>query len=176
MDDSALLAQCDVNRYKASGPGGQHRNKVTSAVRLVHRASGIGAGASESRSSGENRRMALRRLRMQIACKVRKPLDAETCLGGGWIPPPVVAECLFTARTGPARGRRRLEVGRKDHRFWAVAACLLDLLEAFDARLAQAAKPLGITTSNLATVLQSDRHLLAAAQVICTKHGRKPIT
>ncbi len=176
MDDSALLAQCDVNLYKASGPGGQHRNKVTSAVRLVHRASGIGAGASESRSQHENRRMALRRLRMQIACKVRRPLDAETCLEGRWIRPTVVAECLFTVRGGQARGRGRLEIGRKDHRFWEVAACLLDLLEAFDGRLAEAAKPLGITTSNLATVLQSDRHLLGAAQAIRREHGCKPIS
>ena len=37
LDDAALLADCDVHIYKASGPGGQHRNKVSSAVRLRHR-------------------------------------------------------------------------------------------------------------------------------------------
>ena len=31
--DDELLRQCEVDRYRASGPGGQHRNKTESAVR-----------------------------------------------------------------------------------------------------------------------------------------------
>jgi len=175
LDDAALLGQCDVNRYKASGPGGQHRNKVTSAVRLVHRPTCIAAGARGSRSQHENRRLALQRLRMNIACKLREPIDKAACRAGRWPVPTVVSECIFTARGGQARGMRRLAIGRKDHRFWDVAASLLDLLEAFEGRLSDAAKPLGITASNLAAILQSDRHLLGAAQEIRRKHGCRPI-
>ena len=50
LDDAALLAQCDLHTYRSSGPGGQHRNKVSSAVRLRHRATGITAHGDDSRS------------------------------------------------------------------------------------------------------------------------------
>ena len=67
LDDAALLGRCDVHLYKASGPGGQHRNKVMSAVRLRHKPSGLSATAAESRSQHENRRTAVRRLRQKLA-------------------------------------------------------------------------------------------------------------
>ena len=35
LDDAALVAQCDVKIHRASGPGGQHRNKVSTAVRAL---------------------------------------------------------------------------------------------------------------------------------------------
>ena len=47
-DDAKLIAECDVHRYRASGPGGQHRNKVASAIRLHHRPSGLKAVAGRS--------------------------------------------------------------------------------------------------------------------------------
>ena len=35
LDDRALLGQCEVDVYRASGPGGQKRNKIESAVRCA---------------------------------------------------------------------------------------------------------------------------------------------
>ena len=69
--EADLLGQCEVHTYKASGPGGQHRNKVSSAIRLHHRPTGITALANESRSQRDNKVKALRRLRMNIACRLR---------------------------------------------------------------------------------------------------------
>jgi len=173
MDDKALLGECDINMYKSSGPGGQHRNKVSSAVRLRHRPTGITVHGDQSRSQHENKRLALGRLRMNIACKARRPIDtAQREL------PAVVAECLFRPR-GPNRqehpGRLRLQIGRKDRRFWPVAAFLLDTLEAFGGGCADAAAYVGITTSNLIAVLKSDRHLIAAAQAIRKQHQLRPL-
>ena len=65
-DDDALLAECEVEFVKGSGPGGQHRNKTETAVRLMHRPTGIKAQASERRSQGQNLGVALDRLRMLL--------------------------------------------------------------------------------------------------------------
>ncbi|GJM92344.1 hypothetical protein PR202_ga08810 [Eleusine coracana subsp. coracana] len=69
MSDDELMEQCEMGTFKASGPGGQHRNKRESAVRLRHRPTGIIAQAVEDRSQHMNRASALARLRTLIALK-----------------------------------------------------------------------------------------------------------
>ena len=49
LTDEQLLHACRVENYRASGPGGQKRNKTSSAVRITHLASGISAIGTESR-------------------------------------------------------------------------------------------------------------------------------
>src|SRR6516225_6367620 len=77
LTDDQLLAQCEVDTYRASGPGGQKRNKTSSAVRLRHPPSGLSVIAEESRSQHENRARALRRMRQALFLKVRDHLLAE---------------------------------------------------------------------------------------------------
>jgi hypothetical protein len=105
---------------------------------------------------------------MKIACQHRRPVDLVHLEI-----PEVVRSCLVRPRGG---GKARLAVGRKDHRFWPVAQFLLDALEACDARLAPAARTMGISTSNLVSAIKSDRHLYAAAGDIRKRHGQGPIT
>ena len=66
-----LLEQCDVIRTRRSGPGGQHRNKVETAIVLTHRSSGTQVEASERRSQSENLEVAINRLRRKLAVAVR---------------------------------------------------------------------------------------------------------
>lgn len=165
-NDAELLAQCDLHLFRSSGPGGQHRNKVSSAVRLRHRPTGITAHSDGSRSQQENRGLALRRLRMAIACRVRHPLDPAAVEL-----PAVVEACLFRPRGRQGGASRRIEIGPRDSRFWQVAAFLLDLLDACAGRLTVAAAAMQITTSNLVRVFKSHRRLLAAAQEIRRAHG-----
>src|SRR5499427_2304198 len=110
LSDAQLLAQCAVDTYRASGPGGQKRNKTSSAVRLRHPPTGLIVIAEESRSQHENRARALRRMRQALYLKLRDEL-----------PVAALAPETLAARPdyGPARdGDGRLHLGRKDPRFW----------------------------------------------------------
>lgn len=53
----------DEKHIRGSGPGGQHRNKTSTGIRLTHRASGATAEATEHKSQEQNRREAWRRIR-----------------------------------------------------------------------------------------------------------------
>jgi protein subunit release factor A len=65
--DEALLAECDVQVFRATGPGGQSVNTTDSAVRLIHRPTGMVVVARRERSQLRNKNDAVRRLRVRIA-------------------------------------------------------------------------------------------------------------
>ena len=79
-----LLAQCDVRRLRRSGPGGQHRNKVETAVSLRHLPTGVRAEASERRSQAQNQAVALFRLRVNLALEVRRPCGPDCVPSALW--------------------------------------------------------------------------------------------
>jgi protein subunit release factor B len=65
-DRESLERDSDVEFFIASGPGGQHRNKVETGVRLVHRPTGITVTATERRSQHANREAAFERMRARL--------------------------------------------------------------------------------------------------------------
>jgi hypothetical protein len=166
LTDAQLLVQCEVDTYRASGPGGQKRNKTSSAVRVRHPPSGLIVIAEESRSQHENRARALRRLRQALFLKVREQLQLEELSAHDLRQRPEVAGF-------PEGGR--LKLGRKDERFWPIAGLVLDVLLAVESRLSAAAELLGISTANLVAFLQSDPKIWEQANLLRARFGQKSL-
>ncbi|MDG4786092.1 peptide chain release factor H [Micromonospora sp. WMMD1102] len=63
------FAEVDVEVVgcRTGGPGGQHRNKASTAVRATHRPSGIVVVVDTERQFSQNRRIALELIRQRIA-------------------------------------------------------------------------------------------------------------
>ena len=73
--DEELLAECEVETYCSSGPGGQNVNRRSTAVRLRHRPTGLVVACQRERSQWQNKRVALEWLRekLQAMNKRRRP-------------------------------------------------------------------------------------------------------
>ena len=128
-----LLRQCDETRTRRSGPGGQHRNKVETAVILRHRPTGISAEASERRSQADNRRVAVWRLRLSLALSQREPpeLDAPSA--------------LWQSR----RRGQQLSIAADHDDYPALVAEALDRLLPVGFEIKPAADALGVSSSQL---------------------------
>ena len=144
--DAELLAECEVHTYRASGPGGQKRNKTSSAVRLHHKPSGLIVPATESRSQHENKARALRRLREEIAVAFRAA------------PPERI---VWPENVDVAHGK--LHVSDKNPSLHQVMGLVLDVLDAHQGRLAESAAQLGVTSSSLTRFLSGHRKAWAEA-------------
>jgi len=162
--DDALIAQSEVDRYRASGPGGQHRNKTESAVRLRHKPSGVTAIGEDSRSQAENKLHAVRRLRGAIALGVREPVALE-----GYAPSPRLAALVAggTARLGAKT--------RQTGAYWAAIAELLDLLVAGELEIAGTAQRLGITTGAMSKLLLHDDQVARTVNDLRRAHHLRPL-
>jgi RF-1 domain len=160
LDDAQLLADCRVDTYRASGPGGQKRNKTSSAVRLRHKPSGLIAIAEESRSQHENKARAIRRLRMMIALQIRCPCERQD-------PPAIIREHL-----NPAGG---FEISMRHVDYPRLVGAVLDCLHAHEGSISETGSALEVRTSQLSRFLTGDLKLLAAANQIREKWGLKPL-
>lgn len=165
LSEDQLLAQCEVDTYRASGPGGQKRNKTSSAVRLRHTPTGLIVIAEESRSQYENKAKALKRLWHALFLELRDALPAE-------LTPEAVAALPDYAS---ARDRGRLHMSVKDPRFWPAVGVVLDVLAAVGAKVAEAAELLGVSTGNFVDFLQTDPKVWQEANRLRAVHGHKTL-
>lgn len=73
LNDRQLLELCRVESFVGSGPGGQHRNRNYTAVRVIFKAhEELSAEDSVNRSQKQNIASALQKLRLKIALSWRK--------------------------------------------------------------------------------------------------------
>jgi len=149
-----LLAECDTRRGRRRGPGGQHRNKVETAIVLTHKPTGVKGEASERRSQEENRRAAVFRLRVNLALNVRTQRPANGLPSDVW-----QSRC----HSG------RISVSNTHDDFPRLLAEALDALAACDMDIRSAAEALAVTASQLIRFLKTEPN--AMAQV--NEHRRK---
>jgi hypothetical protein len=161
LTDEQLLQHCRWEAFRASGPGGQKRNKTSSAIRITHVATGISAIANESRSQSVNRRRALERLRHRLVIQMRHPIDLEKFVRPKWF------EGLLIGR--------RLDVGKRDERYLAVMNLVLDVFAASEGSISDTASALGITTANLVRFFRADEKLWAQVNEFRAGAGLKSL-
>lgn len=147
LEPEALLLQCELESGRVSGPGGQHRNKVDTAVWIRHVPTGVETHATERRSLLQNRSKAIFRLRLKLACSVRTITSRD-----GHRP----SELWRQRRQG-----EKLPVNPEHPDYPALLAEALDVVVARRFDVAGAAGILGITMSQLTRLIRHERHAFA---------------
>ena len=138
-----LLTHCRVSHTRRSGPGGQHRNKVQTAVVVEHLPSGQRGEASERRSQLQNKQAAIQRLRVNLALSLRsEPLDQPST---AW-------------KSRLSGGRIAVNPGHED--FPKLLAEVLDVLAADEYDIPPTAARLGVSSSQLIKFLRIERRAL----------------
>ncbi len=129
-----LLDECSVKRTRGSGPGGQHRNKVETAIVITHDSTGIVGQASEKRSQNQNKDAAIVRLRINLALGVRTD----------------IVEDQITSELWRSRIRsRKIQVSVLHSDFPSLLSEALDWTFFHSLEIALAASSLGLSTSQL---------------------------
>jgi RF-1 domain len=160
MPIEQLLRECDVRHERRRGPGGQHRNKTESAVVLRHVPTGIEGQASERRSQHDNHRVAVKRLRINLALEVRTEALADAA------PTP-----LWHSR----RHGERIACNPDHEDFAPLLAEALDVLISRHGHVAGAATQLGITASQLIKLIKHEPRAMLCLNEERRQRGLHPL-
>ncbi|HEV8378072.1 MAG TPA: peptide chain release factor-like protein, partial [Tepidisphaeraceae bacterium] len=139
LSDDKLLAECRVESFVSSGPGGQKRHKTNAAVRITHLPTRISAVETESRSNRENKIHALRDLRHKLAMEIRREVDLTS-----YQPPAWVSEY------------EGVKMNPKNPLYPSLVAEILDLMNAVEWSIGRTAAMLGFSTAALTRFLYAD--------------------
>lgn len=89
LSDEELMKECRFDAMRGTGPGGQKRNKTSSAARVTHLESGLSAFDDVTRSQHQNLKHALDKLRGEIAVNLLPGEEEPTpCIPLAPVPKP----------------------------------------------------------------------------------------
>ena len=163
MPIEVLEKECRWTFSRASGPGGQHRNKVETAVTVEHLPTGAHGMASEKRSQGENRLVAMHRLRCALAVAVRSNHFAASDSGE-----PPSKEWVSYTKAG------RIRVSEANQDFPAILSEALDVLFETDWEVSTASIRLHVTATQLVKLLGMYAPALEELNRNLVARGRAP--
>lgn len=163
MPIEVLEKECRWTFSRASGPGGQHRNKVETAVTVEHLPTGVQGMASEKRSQGENRLVAMHRLRCALAVAVR---SNHVSNDAGSLQPS--EEWISYAKAG------RIRVSEANQDFPAILSEALDALQEDGWDVSTASVRLNVTATQLVKLLGMYAPALEELNRNLVARGRSP--
>jgi hypothetical protein len=144
--------------FRGAGPGGQKRNKTSSAVRATHTPTGLSATSDTTRSQHENKAAALLQLRHLLTVECRKLTYLDRPDPPGDFSP------------------RDLGLSARSPRYLQTLGHALDTLHAAGYVLSVAAQHLGTTTGQLSSFLTQDDLALPYINRQRTEVGLKPLS
>ena len=152
-----LVKDCHVRRQRRSGPGGQHRNKVETAIVITHTPTGIQGAASERRNQAENRKHALFRLRINLALHLRTSRNKQSE--------------LWNSRTS----NKRITINPQHTEFPAVLAEALDIIVNQGLDMKRAAEILSVSSSQLIKLIKADNLARQHLNQLRSDAGQHPL-
>ena len=162
LSDDELLRQCRMEVTRGSGPGGQKRNKTSNAIRLTHHPTGIQVVAGESRSQAENKRFAIRRMRLKLATELREQIDLAAFAPPDWFL--------------DVRRESRIAASHRHPYYAAIGGLILDLLRTLHGSPADVAGNLGVSTTAVIKFLENEPAFWTAANRIRADNALPALT
>ncbi|PWJ43179.1 peptide chain release factor H [Sediminitomix flava] len=80
--EALRISDLSFQRFRASGPGGQHRNKVETAIRAIHKPTGLCVTATDSKSQHQNKQAAIEK--MKFAFQAQRIENMQSQIDAQW--------------------------------------------------------------------------------------------
>ena len=164
IDVDTLIKECTFTKGRTGGPGGQHRNKVETAVFVVHTPTGLEAHGSERREATVNRSVAIFRLRLALATEVRCAVPI------GEIGSPLWKSRLVAKRDADGKTHTRIACNPEHQDYPAILAEAMDVIADAGWDVPKAALRLETTASQLVKLVKDHHQAFAKMNEQREKH------
>jgi len=152
LSEKELLRQCKIDNFLSPKPGGQHRDKKASAVRITLFDGEIIVTSSNSRSFQTNQKDALNKLKIEIVCKYRSNFSLKKCIQLFQLEK--YFNDTFLVKNN------KINLSSKNPNYLVVAGVVLDIFFIHNWQIQSVSKKLGVSSSHLVNFFSKEKKLL----------------